>query len=267
MSFKGKSVIVTGSSSGIGLEAALIFGNEGASVTIHGQNEERLNKTEELLKKNGVPESRILRVLGPIEKEETQTKLIDETVKKFGKLDILVNNAGISHRTDLEPNSLENLDYVMDTNLRSVIALTRLAVSHLEKTKGNVVNVSSVGAQRVAIHATPYVLTKAAMDHYTRNAAVLYADKGIRVNTVSPGATSTSFGSRHNVPEETLKDFYQHYIDNVIPMHRFGSAKEVANVIEFVASDKASYVTGSNIVVDGGILAGPPPAKATPFKA
>ncbi|KAI6174526.1 hypothetical protein M3Y97_01000400 [Aphelenchoides bicaudatus] len=258
MSFKGKSVIVTGSSSGIGQEAALIFGEQGASVTIHGQNAERLKKTEDLLKKAGVTDARILTVLGPIEQEETRKKLIDETVKKFGKLDVLVNNAGISHPPGNDPNSLESLDYVMNTNLRSVIALTRLAAPHLEKTKGNVVNVSSVGSQRVATHAVPYVLTKAALDHFTRNAAVQYASQGIRINTVSPGATDTNFATRHNSNEEALKAFYQYFVDNVIPMHRFGSSREVANVIEFLASDKASYVTGSNYVVDGGVLAGPP---------
>lgn len=103
------------------------------------------------MKNANVPDSRIVSVLGPIEEESTRQKLIDETVKKFGHLDILVNNAGVSHKTNTDSNSFETFDYVMDINVRSVIAMTRLAAPHLEKTKGNVVNISSVGAQRVAV--------------------------------------------------------------------------------------------------------------------
>ncbi|KAI6197832.1 hypothetical protein M3Y94_01271900 [Aphelenchoides besseyi] len=225
MSFQGKVAIVTGSSAGIGQAAVEIFANEGASVTVHGQSEERLKATAELLKKSDIPDSRVLIVRGAIEDEQTQKRLIDETIKKFGRLDVLVNNAATSYQDGLDPNSLENLDYVMNVNLRSLIALTRMAIPYLAKTKGNVVNISAIGSQRAILIRQPYVIMKAALDHYTRNAAVQYAELGIRLNTVS------------------------------------GSALEVANVIEFLASDKASYVTGANWVVDGGMLAGAPTEK------
>ncbi|KAI6238570.1 hypothetical protein M3Y99_00680700 [Aphelenchoides fujianensis] len=261
-----------GSSSGIGQAALVLFAEQGAFVTIHGQNEERVQATVDQLLKAKVPEERIHTVLGPIEEEETQKKLIESTVEKWGKLDVLVNNAGLSHRSDLDPNSLENLglnecvcrgmteclDYVMNINLKSLIAVTRLAVPHLEKTKGNVVNVSSIGGRRTGTNWVPYLLTKAAVDHYTRNAAVEYADQGIRVNAVSPGATSTAFLNRHDIPKLQADSIIRHFEDNVIPLRRLGTASEIANVIEFLASDKASYCTGSNFVVDGGILCGPP---------
>lgn len=179
-----------------------------------------------------MPESRILSVLGPIQEESTQKKLIDETIKKFSRLDVLVNNAGISHKTGTDPNSFETFDYVMDINVRSLIALTRLAVPHLEKTKGNVVNISSIGGQRAVVEAVPYVLTKAAVDHFTRNAAVEYADKGIRVNTVSPGATETEFSARHGFPEEMRQKRSKMYIDNIIPMHRYGKAGNSDSKVE-----------------------------------
>ncbi|KAI6221490.1 hypothetical protein M3Y99_01543100 [Aphelenchoides fujianensis] len=247
-----------GSSSGIGQAALVLFAEQGAFVTIHGQNEERVQATVDQLLKAKVPEERIHTVLGPIEEEETQKKLVESTVEKWGKLDVLVNNAGLSHRSDLDPNSLENLDYVMNINLKSLIAVTRLAVPHLEKTKGNVVNVSSIGGRRTGTNWVPYLLTKAAVDHYTRNAAVEYADQGIRVNAVSPGATTTAFLTRHDISKLQADSIIRHFEDNVIPLRRLGTASEIANVIEFLASDKASYCTGSNFVVDGGILCGPP---------
>ncbi|KAI6195991.1 hypothetical protein M3Y94_01055700 [Aphelenchoides besseyi] len=268
----GSDYVVDGSSSGIGQAAALLFAQQGANVTIHGQSEEKMKSTVDLFtNEKKIPIERLHSILGPIESEETQNKLINETIEKFGQLDVLINNAGLSHRSDLDPNSLENLgllfskiltsvfeDYVMQINLKSLIAMTRLAVPHLEKTKGNVVNVSSIGGQRTGTNWVPYLLTKASVDHYTRNAAIEYADQGIRVNAVSPGATMTAFLERHNVPKYQADAFVRHFEDNVIPLRRLGQADEIANVIEFLASSKASYCTGSNFVVDGGILAGPP---------
>lgn len=90
----------------------------------------------------------------------------------------------------------------------------------------------------ISLGTVPYTLTKAALDHYTRNSAVEYAEKGIRVNTVSPGLTYTNFATRHGISNEIFELICKDFIDNMIPMHRFGTAKEIANVIEFVASDK-----------------------------
>ncbi|KAI6238564.1 hypothetical protein M3Y99_00680100 [Aphelenchoides fujianensis] len=260
MSFADKVVIVTGSSSGIGQDCAVLFATEGAAVTIHGQNEERLKETLAQLKQSGVSiDKKILQVVGPIEKEKTRQKLVDETIKKFGRLDVLVNNAGLSHRSDLgDPNSLENLDYVMDVNVKSLMAMTRLCIPHLQKTKGNVVNISSIGSTWCVPSLTPYQLTKAAVDHYTRNASIEYAQVGVRVNAVRPGVITTNFGARHGSPSDQSLAWYENVRKNVIPMHRFGNPREVSNVIAFLASEKASYVTGSLIVVDGGLLAGPP---------
>ncbi|KAI6170267.1 hypothetical protein M3Y98_01222000 [Aphelenchoides besseyi] len=233
MSFEGKVVVVTGSSSGIGQDLAVLMATEGAMVTIHGQSTERLKKTMDLLAKNNITNTKILQV----------------------------NNAGLSHRNDLgDPNSLENLDYVMTVNVKSLIAITHLAVPHLEKTKGNVVNVSSVGSTWPVISLTPYQCTKAAVDHYTRNAAIEYAEKGIRVNAVRPGCIETNFGTRHGELSPESLQLYEHIAES-IPMQRFGTPREVSNMIAFLASDKASYVTGSLLVVDGGLLCGPPQPK------
>ena len=135
----------------------------------------------------------------------------------------------------------------------SVITLTKLAAPHLTKTKGNVVNVSSVGGQRGSAMFQPYVISKAALDHFTRNAALEYADKAVRVNTVrlvttlctlqlsifSPGATHTAFLTR-NMDEKIAEKLYKTFEDNMIPLRRVGSSHEIANVVVFLASDLVS---------------------------
>ena len=118
--FEGKVVIVTGSSSGIGQAVLLGFAKEGASVVIHGVNQQRLNDTEALLKSNGIPESRFLTVQGEVQDEKVQEKIINDTVAKFGRIDVLVNNAGVASKGGVSDlSSIENLDYVMSINFRA----------------------------------------------------------------------------------------------------------------------------------------------------
>ncbi|KAI1701806.1 enoyl-(Acyl carrier protein) reductase domain-containing protein [Ditylenchus destructor] len=246
--FSGKAVIVTGSSRGIGREVALAFGREGAFLTVHGQSKEKLDETVELLRKSGVEEKRIVTVLGPIQDENTTKAIVDETVKKFGKID--VNNAGVGQLAGADPASLENYDYVFSVNVRSVLHLTNLAAPHLSKTKGSVVNVSSICSMITAPVWAHYCMSKAALDHYTRNAAVSLGEQGIRVNSVNPGWTKTDIRSRHGLDEDKI----QEAVTGKIILGRFGEASEIADAILFVASSKASYITGTTIVVDGGAL-------------
>ncbi|KAI6240533.1 hypothetical protein M3Y99_00448200 [Aphelenchoides fujianensis] len=258
MRFEGRVVIVTGSSSGIGRAVAEALAAEGVGgLTLHGQNAERLAETRAAVERAGVPAERLLVVRGPIEEAETRRRLVDETLAKFGRLDVLVNNAASQQKPGAEPNSLENLDFLFAANLRAVVDLTARALPHLRAAGGNVVNVSSVGASRVRCENVPYVVLKAALDHFTRNAAIQHAADGVRVNAVSPGATRTNFPHTAGVDAEQAARLFAR-VGRLVPVGRVAEAREVAAAVLFVASPAASYVTGSTLVVDGGLSVGNP---------
>uniref|UniRef100_A0AC34F7H7 Uncharacterized protein n=1 Tax=Panagrolaimus sp. ES5 TaxID=591445 RepID=A0AC34F7H7_9BILA len=257
--YSGKVVIITGSSSGIGQAAAILFAKSGASITIHGRSEERIKKTLDSILAAGIPKEQIHSVRGCVSEEKTLKALIDETIQKFGRLDVLVNNVGIACKEGLKDHrSMENLDYVLDVNLKSIIHLTELAIPHLEKTKGNIVNVSSIGSQKASATMPFYVITKAALDHFARNYAAILARKGIRINNLNPGATRTSFGTRHGIPEAVIEKMAKNFH---IPLGRRGTSEEMAEFLVFMASDKAAYMTGQIINVDGGLLIDSPTIK------
>ncbi|KAI6240543.1 hypothetical protein M3Y99_00449200 [Aphelenchoides fujianensis] len=254
MRFEGRVVIVTGSSSGIGRAVAEALAAEGVGgLTLHGQNAERLAETRAAVERAGVSAERLLVVRGPIEEAETRRRLVDETLAKFGRLDVLVNNAASQQKPGAEPNSLENLDFLFAANLRAVVDLTARALPHLRAAGGNVVNVSS----RVRCENVPYVVLKAALDHFTRNAAIQHAADGVRVNAVSPGATRTNFPHTAGVDAEQAARLFAR-VGRLVPVGRVAEAREVAAAVLFVASPAASYVTGSTLVVDGGISVGNP---------
>uniref|UniRef100_A0A914QM59 Uncharacterized protein n=1 Tax=Panagrolaimus davidi TaxID=227884 RepID=A0A914QM59_9BILA len=164
---------------------------------------------------------------------------------------MLVNNAGATCKPNTANNALENFDYLIKVNLRSIIHLTQLAVPHLEKTKGNIVNVSSAAAVRAFPDVTFYTLTKAALDHYTRNCALMYGPKGIRVNTINPGPVNTEIFSRHNPSDEVIQA-HQKWVKETTALGHFAEVSEITPIILFLASDKASFVTGASWFADGG---------------
>ena len=172
MDFKGKVVLITGASSGIGAGTAEYLAKLGASLVLTGRNEENLKKVAD--KCSG----KAFMVLADVTKDEDREKIIEKTIERFGKLDVLVNNAGILENGSIENTSLEQYDRVMDTNVRSVYHLTMLATPHLIKTKGNIVNVSSVAGIRSFPGVVSYCVSKAAIDQFTKCVALELAAKG-----------------------------------------------------------------------------------------
>jgi len=252
--FDGKVVLITGCSTGMGQAASLKFGKEGANLVIHGPDEESLQKTDELLQAAGVPE--YLKVWGMLEDPSTPTKIINATLEKFGKIDVLINNAGIMAKpgiTDEFTDLLANSDYLYYVNFRAPVELTTLALPHLEKTKGNVVNLASV-VSTLSLHSlVVYGALKAALSQFTRNTALIWGPKGVRLNCVNPGPIRTNFLERPGILKDEQREFFEKYFAETTVLGRMGLPHEMANVMFFLASDEASYVTGADYYADGGM--------------
>lgn len=249
MSFINKVVLITGASSGIGAATAVEFAKNGANVSIVGRNIEKLNKVSELCAKNG---AKPLVIKADIGNDVECQKIIDQVMKTFGKLDILVNNAGfISLGSILEGDILEAYDRTMRVNVRAHVNMTSLAAPHLIKSKGNIINISSVAANITTSlpGRTPYCVSKAALNHFTRCVALELAGEGVRVNTVSPGPVKTDFFDNSQVNDVKIDDFSE-----IMPLKRISESKEIAHIILFLASDKAVGITGSEFIVDNGYL-------------
>uniref|UniRef100_A0A1Q3FRU6 Ketoreductase domain-containing protein n=1 Tax=Culex tarsalis TaxID=7177 RepID=A0A1Q3FRU6_CULTA len=249
MDFNGKVVIITGASSGIGAGTAKYLAKLGASLVLTGRNEESLQKTGQECE--AVGKVKPLLVVADVCKEEDNARVIGETVKKFGKLDVLVNNAGKGAGGSIESTSMSQYDDIMNTNLRAVFHLTQLAVSHLVQSKGNVVNVSSVAGTRSFPNSLAYSISKAALDQFTRCVALELAPKGVRVNSVNPAVITTDFLRRMGM-DEPAYEAYMKRSEETHALGRVGKPSEVAAAIGFLASDAASFITGSQLCVDGG---------------
>uniref|UniRef100_A0AC35TL83 Oxidoreductase n=1 Tax=Rhabditophanes sp. KR3021 TaxID=114890 RepID=A0AC35TL83_9BILA len=244
--------------SGIGLGAALKFADENAKVVITGRSENKLKDAIEEMKKTGAKDQNLFYIVSDVSTEEDAKRVVNETIKKFGKIDVLLNNAGVVSNPDC--NNLQHIqtyDYVFSINVRGVILLSSEAIPHLIKTKGNIVNVSSIAPFYATANATYYAMSKAALNSYTVSLAGKLAKDGVRANLINPGLVRTPIfmqvksedGSK--MTDESLSEVDE-FCKKSVPMGRFGTPAEIANHILFLASDQASFVTGSINISDGG---------------
>ena len=244
----GKVVIVTGASSGIGRATALIFAKNGSTVIAVGRNEKELSS----LREKAQGKKGLIKVhLADIRENSQVERLVNDTVQNFGQIDVLVNSAGIIMNGTVENTTLDDWDKMFDINLRSVFFMMQKCIPHLEKTKGNIVNVSSVAGTRAFPNVLAYCVSKAGVDQLTHCAALELAAKGIRVNAVNPGVVVSNLHKRGGMADEE----YQNFLKNskkTHPLGRVGEAKEVAELIYFLASEKASWITGATYAIDGG---------------
>lgn len=238
----GKVAVVVGSTSGIGQGVAEKYAAEGAKVVVTGR---RAEKGEAVVKaieeKGGVACFMQLDVTS----EENVKSVMDETVKKYGKLDIVVINAGVAMAATMEQLDTELWDKHYNTNIRAHFWCAKYALPYLLETKGNIIFTSSMAAIKVFDQQFAYGSTKAAVSHLSKMLAISYADKGVRVNAIAPGVIDTEILAG-------APDGYIQAIADGIPMKRIGQPEDIAKLATFLASDGASYITGQVIACCGG---------------
>jgi meso-butanediol dehydrogenase/(S,S)-butanediol dehydrogenase/diacetyl reductase len=249
--FDGKVVIVTGAASGIGEATARRFSSEGASVALVDRNELPLANVAKDL-----PAPLTLAHLADVSDSEAVDAMVTAVVKRFGQLDVLVNNAGVHEGGDPAEITNEQWRKVIATDLDGVFFGCRAALPHLQKTRGSIVNTASVSGIGGDWAMSPYNAAKGGVVNLTRSLALDLGRKGVRVNSVCPSLTRTGMTADMMEDEELLAKFQER-----IPLGRVCEPHEVAAVIAFLASDDASFVTGANVAVDGGVSAsnGQPP--------
>jgi NAD(P)-dependent dehydrogenase (short-subunit alcohol dehydrogenase family) len=245
------TVLITGALTGIGRATALAFAREGARVVVSGRHDDEGKKLADELRQLGT-EAEFVRT--DVRHEAEVKNLIEKTVARFGSLDIAVNNAGTEGTLgSVADVTTENYQAIFDTNVLGVLLSMKYEIrAMLPQGKGSIVNISSAYGKVGGPSAAVYVGSKHAVEGITKSAAIELAGTGIRVNIVGPGPVETGMFNRFAQTKENKANF----LEAQIPNKRIGTPDEIANAIVFISSDKASYIIGASLAVDGGMIAG-----------
>ncbi len=237
-----KLAIVTGAARGIGLATAFIFNENGYKVAIVDNDKKEIDN---LPLKNKDMETFCFDISNDYELE----KMYNQILEWHNRIDVLVNNAGVADFGNIEETNFQRWNEVMKTNLNGVFLCSQKAIAHLKKTKGNIINIASISGLRASTLRVAYGTSKAAVIQLTKQQAAELGEFGIRVNCIAPGPVKTKLAMAVHT-----QDIIEAYHD-AIPLNRYGTEKEIANGIYFLASEKASYITGQVLSVDGGFEA------------
>ncbi len=243
---KERVALVTGGGTGIGRATATLLAQEGAHVVVSGRRPEFI---QEVVQDITIEGGKAVALAGDVSNPADAVKMVRHTVERFGQLDILINNAGVFRGGPLEDARDETVDLMIDINLRGVIYMIRSALPELKKTKGNIVNVSSVWAHQGSreFFSSLYAATKGGVESLTHSLAVELAPYEIRVNAVSPAVVETPIYESFLPKDQSLESFGVYH-----PLGRLGRPEEVARAIVWLASQASSWTTGAIFEVDGG---------------
>jgi len=262
MKLKGKVALVTGSSGGIGQSIAIRLAEEGAKIVVnYRSNPEGAEETIKAIKATGgdctmadgfCDSDRGYSIGANLGIVDDVRKLIDQSIEHFGTLDILVNNAGIEKHADFWEVTEQDFEAVMNINFKGVFFATQFFVKHQMQTgkrNGRIINISSIHEELAFPHFTSYCASKGALKMMTRNLSVELGSLGITINNVAPGAIETPINKALLNDPSKLEPLLKN-----IPLGYLGQPKDIASVVAFLASDDARYITGSTLVVDGGLM-------------
>lgn len=248
------NVVVTGGSEGIGLGIAKQFLQQGSKVLIIGRSQEKLHKAKKNL--STIAHSTIETLAADLTKTKNLKNIAKEIIELFPYIDVLVNNAGTGQFLPFEKMDEESLDLHLDLNVKAPYLLTKHLLPSLTTQKGNVINISSYFANRMlpGRNSTAYSLTKGAINSFTKSLAFELGKTGIRINAIAPGSIKTNlFADYFNSLSEESKLDFQEMIKQIYPLQKIGEVEDVAEMAVFLASDKAKWITGNIIPVDGGL--------------
>ncbi len=238
----GKIALVTGGNSGIGYSSAKKLKEMGATVIITGRNQKALDKAAGELGVKGI--------LADQSKVEDIERLASQVKEEHGSLDVLFINAGIASFAPVEHTSEEQFDSMMDVNFKGAFFTLQKLLPVLND-GASVINLSSINAYTGMPNTSVYAASKAALNSLTRTAASELAPRKIRVNSINPGPVNTAIFEKLGMPEEAINEFAG-AMQNRIPLKRFGESEDIGNLVGFLASDDASFITGSEYNIDGG---------------
>lgn len=244
---KGKVAVITGGNSGIGYSTAKKLKEEGATVIITGRSQERVNLAAKELD--------VIGIIADVSDLSAMDTAVNQVKNEFERIDILFVNAGVFIPMPVGKNSEEGFDTLMDINFKGAVFTIEKFLPILSD-GGSIINLSSINAYTGMPNTALYGATKAALNSYTRAAATELAPRNIRVNAVNPGPIATPIFSKTGMPEEQLKGMGD-MMQNRIPLKRYGKPEEIAEMVAFLASDKALFITGSEFNVDGGLNINP----------
>jgi NAD(P)-dependent dehydrogenase (short-subunit alcohol dehydrogenase family) len=240
--------LITGASSGIGRATAVKFASEGARVALVARSADLLAEVVGAIEADG---ERAVAIPGDVTQEDDIVRIVRETVEALGGIDVLVNAAGIIDTGTIETTRLESWDYMMNVNVRGPFYLMQCAMPYLVARQGSVVNVSSVTGIRAFPGILAYCASKAALDQLTHCAALEMAAKGVRINAVNPGVVLTQLHRSGGMDEQAYAAFLEHS-KSTHPLGRVGRPEEIADLIYFLASPRAGWITGGSYSIDGG---------------
>jgi NAD(P)-dependent dehydrogenase (short-subunit alcohol dehydrogenase family) len=246
--FANKVAFVTGATSGIGRACALMFAKHGARIACVGRKDEGL---EQVTKEIGSFGGEALRLKADLANDNDVDNAVSETLASYGGIDLLVNAAGHISSGTIESTSMESWEEMMNINVRAIFRLMQKALPSLIERKGNIVNVSSVTGLRAFPGVLAYCVSKAALDQLTRCSALELAAKGVRVNAVNPGVVVTEIHKRGGMNDQEYSAFLERS-KQTHPLGRVGRPEEIAELVLFLASDQAGWITGATYSIDGG---------------